>query len=82
MGSNFDKDPLAVEQNNYLSKIVNIYIVFDLDNLDFEFKNCLYGATSIVKKRKDKESMCIVAMEWDLIVQVHGVLIMILLEMF
>ena len=62
MGSNFDKDPLAVEQNNYLSKIVNIYIVFDLDNLDFEFKNCLYGATSILKK-KDKESICIVAME-------------------
>ena len=60
MGSNFDKDPLAVEQNNYLSKIV--YIVFDLDNLDFEFKNSLYGATSIVKK-KDKGSTCIVAME-------------------
>ena len=38
MGSNFDKDPLAVEQNNYLSKIVNIYIVFDLDNLDFELR--------------------------------------------
>ena len=26
----FDKDPLAVEQNNYLTEIVNIYIVYDL----------------------------------------------------
>ena len=29
IGINFDKDPLAVEQNNYLSKIVNAYIVYD-----------------------------------------------------
>ena len=27
----FDKDPLAVGQNNYLTKIVNVYIVYDLD---------------------------------------------------
>ena len=27
----FDKDSLAVEQNNYLTKIVNVYIVYDLD---------------------------------------------------
>ena len=27
----FDKDPLAVEKNNYLTKIVNVYIVYDLD---------------------------------------------------
>ena len=26
----FDKDPLAVEQSNYLTEIVNIYIVYDL----------------------------------------------------
>ena len=56
----FDKDPLDVEQNNYLTKIVNVYIVNDLDawprNLtnNFKFKNCLYGATSIVKT-SDKE---------------------------
>ena len=31
MGIKFDKDPLAVEQNNYLSKIVTVYIVYDLD---------------------------------------------------
>ena len=27
----FDKDPLAVKQNNYLTKIVNLYIADDLD---------------------------------------------------
>ena len=26
-----DKDPLAIKQNNYLSKILNVYIVYDLD---------------------------------------------------
>ena len=31
MGIKFDKDPLAVKQNNYLTKIVNLYIVDDLD---------------------------------------------------
>ena len=29
MGIKFDKDPLAVERNNYLTKIVNVYIVYD-----------------------------------------------------
>ena len=27
----FDKDPLAVEQKNYLTKFVNVYIVSELD---------------------------------------------------
>ena len=55
MGVKFDKDPLAVEQNNYVSKIVNVYIVFDLDawprnpTNDFKFKKCLFGATTVVK---------------------------------
>ena len=55
IGIKFNKDPLAVGQNNYLTKIVNIYIDYDLDawprNLpnNFKFKNCLFGATSIVK---------------------------------
>ena len=31
MGIKFDKDPLAVKQNNYTTKIVNGYIVYDLD---------------------------------------------------
>ena len=31
MGIEFDKDYLTVEQKNYLTKIVNVYIVYDLD---------------------------------------------------
>ena len=60
MGIKFDKDPLAVEQNNYLNKIVNVYIVYDLDPWPrnptnyFKFRNCLCGATSIVQN-SDKE---------------------------
>ena len=56
----FDKDSLAVEQNNYLTKIVNVYIFYDLDawpknpTNNFKFKNCLFGATNIVKN-SDKE---------------------------
>ena len=60
IGIKFDKDPLAVEQNNYLSKIVNVYIVYNLDawprnpTNNFKFKNCLFRATNIVKN-SDKE---------------------------
>ena len=56
----FDKDPLAVKQNNYLTRIVIIYIAYDLtawprnNSNDFEFKNCLFGATNSVKN-SDKE---------------------------
>ena len=52
----FDKDPLALEQNNYLTKIVNVCIVYDLDvwprnpTNNFKIKNFLFGATNIVKK--------------------------------
>ena len=55
MGIEFDRDPLAVEQSNYLTKIVNVYIVYDLDawprnpTNNFKFKNCLFDATSVVK---------------------------------
>ena len=51
----FDKDALAVEQNNYLTKIVNAYIVYDLEAWpkiplrNFTLKNCLFGAANIVK---------------------------------
>ena len=60
IGITFDKDSLAVEQNNYLTKIVNFYIACDLNTLprnpndNFKFKNCLFEATSIVKS-SDKE---------------------------
>ena len=56
----FDKDPLAIEQNNNLTKIVNVYIVYDLDDSsrnatnNFKFKNCLFGATNVIKN-SDKE---------------------------
>ena len=46
----FDKDPLALKASNYLTKISNIYIAYDLDawprnptNI-FKFKNCLFEA--------------------------------------
>ena len=35
MGTKFDKDPLAAEQSSYLTKTVNVYIVYDLDVLLF-----------------------------------------------
>ena len=43
-----------------MSKIVNVYIVYDLDawptnpTNNFKFKNCLFGETSVLKNR-DKE---------------------------
>ena len=55
MGIKFDNDPLAVEQNNYLTKSVNVYIVDDLaawprnPTNNFKFKNCMFGATNVVK---------------------------------
>ena len=60
MGIKFDKDPLSVEQNNYTTKSVNVYMVYDLNsspknpNNNFKFKNCLFGATSVTKN-SDKE---------------------------
>ena len=30
MRKKFDKAPLAEEQNNYLTKILNVYIIYDL----------------------------------------------------
>ena len=61
MGIKFDKDPLAVDQTNYLNKIVNNYIVYDLHaqprntTNDFKFRNCLFEAIIMVKN-SDKES--------------------------
>ena len=60
IGIKFDKDLLVAEENNGLSKVVHVYIVFDLDacprnpNNNFKFKNWLFGATNIVKN-SDKE---------------------------
>ena len=55
MGIQCDKDPLAVEQNNYITKIVNVYIVYNLaawprnPTNNFKSKNFLFGVTYIVK---------------------------------
>ena len=55
------KDTLSVEQKNYLAKIVNVYIVYDLDtqarntNKNFKIKTCLTGATNIVKNRDQEQ---------------------------
>ena len=51
---------MAVEQNNYLAKIVNLYIVYDLETWPkiplrhFTLKKGLFGGTNIVKS-SDKE---------------------------
>ena len=61
IGINFDKDPLAVKQNNYFTRITNVYIVCDLDasprnpTNNFKFKIFLFGVTNIVKN-SDKEN--------------------------
>ena len=61
MGIKFDKNSLAVEQNSYLTKIINFYIVYNLDawpkNLtnNFSFTNCLFGATSVVKNSDERK---------------------------
>ena len=60
MEQKFDKDLLAVEQSNYLTKIVNVCIVYNLEawsrnpTNNFKFKHCLLGATNMVKNG-DKE---------------------------
>ena len=60
MGIKLNKDPLAVLQNNYASKFVNVYIVYDFDACakillrNFAIKNCLFGATRIVKNSDNK----------------------------
>ena len=54
-GIKFDNSVLVVEKNNYIRKIANIYIVYDLDTYpknplnNFALKNCLFGATNTVK---------------------------------
>ena len=60
MGIKFDNDPLAEEQNNYLTKIVNLYIVYDLaawsrnPTNNLKLMICLFAATNVVKN-SDKQ---------------------------
>ena len=68
IGIKFNSTTLAIEQNNFATKIVNVFIIYDLDNWpknplrNFAINSCLFGATNIVKKMK-KKSMCILATE-------------------
>ena len=56
----FDKDPLPAKQYNYLSKIVNVYVTYDLAGWprnpanNFKFKKCLFEETNIVKNSDKK----------------------------
>ena len=56
IGIKFVKDPLAVWiLYNYASKIINVYIAYDLDDWprnptnNVNFKNCLFGTINIIK---------------------------------
>ena len=61
MGIKFGKNPLAVEQNSYLNKNVNVCIVYDLDAWpktplrNLAIKNCLFGATGVIKNSNNKK---------------------------
>ena len=57
IGIQFNKSVLVVEQNNYVTKIINVYIASDSDDWakillnNFTLKSCLFDATNIVKNR-------------------------------
>ena len=57
----FDNDPLPVEQNNYTTKTVNVYIVYDVDvwprnpTNNFKFKNCLFGAANVAQNSDEEK---------------------------
>ena len=68
---------MAIEKNNYLSKIVNVYVVYDLDasprnpTNNLKFRNCLFGATSVLKNSdKEKYVYSVSGITWDSIC--HG----------
>ena len=52
---------LAVEQNNYVTKIVNGYIFYDWQKIpvnNFKLKNCLFRATNIAKTGNKSSCLC------------------------
>ena len=61
---NLDRSPLVLKQNNYSKKIVNAYIVYDLNDWpkvplrNFTLKNCLLDATSIIKNSDKEKYVC------------------------
>ena len=60
-GIKLDNRVLVVEQNNYTSKIINVYIVYDIGTWpknplnNFTLKNCLLGATNRVKNNNKEK---------------------------
>ena len=52
----FNSTPLVIVENNFTTKILNAYIVYELDSRpniflnNFKIESCLFGATNIVKK--------------------------------
>ena len=82
----FNNNVLVIEQNNFAAKILNAYIVYDLDDLPkislktFKLKYCLFGATD-VNKIVIKVSELILATQHHLMVEVCGVLVLTLLRM-
>ena len=72
IGIKFDNSVLAVEQNNHTTKIVNVYVVYDLDAWsriplnNFKLKTSLFGATNIVKNSdKEKWVYCCYGITFD-----------------
>ena len=57
----FNSTPLVIEQNKYTWRIVNVYIVYDLNNWSkillktFTLKNYLFEATNIVKNNNKEK---------------------------
>ena len=73
LGMQFNNTPSVIEQINYVSKIVNVYIVYDLHNWPKKSAKKFYTKKLFV--------WCIVATEQHLMEKVSGVLVMTLLKM-
>ena len=64
IGIKFSNTPLVVEPNNSATKIVNAYIIDDLDDWSrnplnkFILTNCLRGVTNIVKNAGKRKYVC------------------------
>ena len=61
IGIQFNNNSLVAEQNNYLTKFINVYIVYDLDHWpnnslrNFILNKVLFGATNIVKNNNKEK---------------------------
>ena len=82
-GSEFNKVVLVVEQNNYLTKFVNIHIVYDLDNwlrnmLNNLHEKCFLKTTNLVRY-SNKSKHVYSGYEMNLMKQFRGVLVKTLL---